>query len=287
MCSTRSTSGIHLDADLISRTLDQLSRRPWWRKPVVHFIGGEPMVHGAFSELVRQACRQGFPTSITTNGYFLPRHADDLAAWGVNHVTVSVDGPEELHDRIRGVAGSYRAAREGVERLVAARERTPTVALNCTMSPDNQAQLVETAIDLAGWRADSLTFQHLVFDHASLDLAQAMRPEELRGQLREIRTRQFGTAVNVFPPIKTDDLVPYYRDLDHPFGRRCVVPWVVARVYPGAEVAPCLDLYMGNLRDQTLPQIWNSRRWRRFRASRLRGVMLPGCRRCCHRQYYG
>jgi len=286
MCSTSSTSGIHLDANLVSRTLDELSRRWWWRKPVVHFIGGEPMVHSAFSELVHQACRQGFPTGITTNGFFLLRYADDLAGWGVHHITVSVDGTEELHDHIRGVAGSYRCAREGVQRLISVRRRSPVVALNCTMSPDNQSQLVKTASDLAEWGADSLTFQHLVFDASSTDLARAMEPGELRRQLREIGTRRFGIPVNVFPPIRTGDLEPYYRDLDYSFGSSCVVPWTVARVYPGAEVAPCLDLYMGSLRDEALPRIWNSPRWRRFRASRRRRVLLPGCRRCCHRQYY-
>ncbi|MBN1423561.1 radical SAM protein [Candidatus Fermentibacteria bacterium] len=287
MCSTRSTSGIHLDADLVSRTLDDLARRWWWRKPVVHFIGGEPMVHVAFAELVRQACRQGFATSITTNGYFLPRYAKDLAAWGVNHITVSVDGPEGLHDHIRGVTGSYQAAREGVSRVLQARKKTPSIALNCTISPDNQARLQETVTDLAAWGADSLTLQHLVFDRSTIDLARAMNPEEIGRQLQSIRGRSFGMRLNVFPPIREGDINPYYRDLDYPFGTLCVVPWVVARVYPGAEVAPCLDLYMGTLREQPLPQIWNSPRWRKFRAARRRGSMLPGCLRCCHRQYYG
>lgn len=287
MCSTRSTAGIHLDADLVARTLDDLARRWWWRKPMIHFIGGEPMMHGAFAELVHQASGQGFSTSITTNGYLLSRYARDLAAWGVDHVTVSVDGPQDLHDHIRGVVGSYRAAREGVRLLQGAKSRSPSIALNCTMSPDNQARLLQTAADLASWPVDSLTFQHLVFDHSTIGLARAMNPQVIRQQLQSIRTGHFGMRINVFPPIKDRDLEPYYRDLDHPFGTHCVVPWVVARVYPGAEVAPCLDLYMGTLREETLPRIWNSQRWRKFRVARRRGTLLPGCMRCCHRQYYG
>lgn len=287
MCATRSTSGLNLETECVVRTLDGLSRRWWWRKPAIHFIGGEPMIHKGFADVVAHACRSGFATSITTNGYYLPRYAGELAAWGVDHVTVSIDGPEDLHDHIRGVSGSYRAARDGVRRLLEARKRTPSIAINCTMSAENQARLVETAEDVATWGVDSLTFQHLVFDHATLDLALAMQPQQLQTQLGQIRSRRFGMPVNVFPPIKDHDLWAYYRDLDHPFGRHCIVPWVVARVYPGAEVAPCLDLYMGTLHDESLPRIWNNDRWRRFRSTRRRGTLLPGCRRCCHRQYYG
>lgn len=285
-CQTRSTSGVHLDASLVASTLGWL-RRAWWIKPAVHFIGGEPMVHPSFGALVRMAALMGFRTSVTTNGFFLPRYAKDLVAWGVDHLTVSVDGPEALHDEIRGVKGSYRAAREGVRYVREARRRRPSVAINCTIGPRNFGLLEETAMDVARWGVDSLTFQHLVFDATSLDMASAVDPDVLLAQLRALRKVNFPMAVRVFPPIRDEDLRPYYRDLSHPFGTGCVVPWVVARVYPGAEVAPCLDLYMGSLKSDHLGRIWNGPKWRAFRASRLRGTLMPGCLRCCHRRYYG
>ncbi len=286
MCSTRSTSGIFLPPDLVLWTLRGLARRFWWVRPTVHLIGGEPMVHPGFALVVREACRLGFRTTITTNGFFLPTHAHDLVAWGVSHVTVSVDGPEDLHDEIRGVKGSYQAAREGVRRLLASRKKRPSVAINCTISPSNHTRLLETARTLASWGADSLTFQHLTFDEATMELAEAISPDALAHQLRSIRAEPLQTPTNVFPPIREQDLAPYYRDLHYPFGTSCVVPWLVARVYPGAEVAPCLDLYMGNLHTQTLPQVWHSKAWRAFRGTRRRGQLLPGCLRCCHRLYY-
>jgi len=288
MCSTRSTAGIYLDPDLVLRTLDELAGRWWWKRPVIHYIGGEPFIQKAFPTLLKHATGKGFPVSITTNGVLLAEFSDLLVKTRTKQVTVSVDGPEHLHDTIRGVVGTYGHARDGVRRIAGAGKPRPTIALNCTVSPDNQNRLYETAKDLESWGVDSLTFQHLVFDKDSADFAAQIDPQLVARELTRIKSSTFTMPINIFPPIRESDLIPYYRDLSYPFETRCVMPWLVARVYPGAEVAPCLDLYMGNLKESSFCDIWNCSSWRRFRRMRRKkDKLLQGCLRCCHRQYYG
>ncbi len=287
MCSTRSQAAIYLSPELVMSTVEEVAKKWWWKRPVIHLIGGEPMLHHAFPALVEGISARGFPLAITTNGFLLEKNADLLLQNRVKHITVSIDGPEEVHDSIRGVKGSFRRAKQGVAALRKAGARGPSIALNCTMSPDNQGRLVETLKELETWGIDSVTFQHLVFDREDRTLAEAMKIEILAQEQRQITGANWRMPVNIFPPIREEHLEPYYRDLEHPFGNSCVVPWMVARVYPGTEVAPCMDLYMGMLGDDPLSTIWNSKPWRRFRRLRLTGKLLPGCLRCCHRQYYG
>src|SRR5215472_1964209 len=77
----------------------------------VTLIGGEAYLRPDWLEIVRALRRAGIPASMTTGGRGvtpdLIRQARDAGLRGVN---VSIDGDEAVHDRLRGVAGSYRAA---------------------------------------------------------------------------------------------------------------------------------------------------------------------------------
>jgi sulfatase maturation enzyme AslB (radical SAM superfamily) len=102
-----------------------------------HFIGGEVTLYGRrWLEVVEHiAGHQGTTSAVITSGWFLEetdfkaageRYADDeayLAALrkaGLDQVIFSVDGPEALHDRWRGVPGLYRRIMQGFAKVRAA-----------------------------------------------------------------------------------------------------------------------------------------------------------------------
>lgn len=71
---------------------------------VVDFTGGEPLLHRQIVEILAEAKRQGFITTITTNTLLYPRHAAQLKGL-VDMLHFSLDSPDkEEHDRSRGVA---------------------------------------------------------------------------------------------------------------------------------------------------------------------------------------
>lgn len=73
----------------------------------VSFCGGEPLLRADLGDLVRRAARLGLRTSLTTNGWFVTERGDDLGP--LDALTISLDGPEEVHDASRG-PGSHRRA---------------------------------------------------------------------------------------------------------------------------------------------------------------------------------
>ncbi len=236
-------------------------------------------------------------------------------------VTVSLDGPLEVHDAIRGQEGAFRKTCEGIKALVAARDRQrspgPIILINCVISKASLPtldQMVPLAHELG---ADILQIQHTIFNtaanvqrhnralspefaaRAGLDLAPPSIPEgeyyeseitpaDLPGlldQLREARRLAKDRLKLLFlPNLPPDLLEPYYLDLAHPFPQVCKSPWKGCRILPDGTVSPCLHLVAGNIAAQPFPEIWNGPRMRRFRQIISRRL-FPGCARCCSRSF--
>jgi MoaA/NifB/PqqE/SkfB family radical SAM enzyme len=70
---------------------------------VIDFTGGEPLLHRQLPELLAEAKKQGFITTVTTNGLLYPKQADSLRGL-VDMLHFSLDSPNaDEHDTGRGV----------------------------------------------------------------------------------------------------------------------------------------------------------------------------------------
>ncbi len=77
----------------------------------VTLIGGEAYLRPDLLDIVRAIRARGMRCTMTTGGRGLDRTlARELASAGLGSASVSIDGAESTHDRLRGSTGSYRAA---------------------------------------------------------------------------------------------------------------------------------------------------------------------------------
>lgn len=85
----------------------------------VSLIGGEIFLRRDWEQIIRAMTGINIRVAVVTNGFLF---TDDLIrrlkAAGVESVAVSLDGPEEIHDRFRQ-AGSHRRAMNAIDRLSA------------------------------------------------------------------------------------------------------------------------------------------------------------------------
>lgn len=72
-------------------------------RPLIAFSGGEPLLYKDCVSLVRHIKARRLPCIVLTNGVLLGRHAEGLVESGLDAIAVSLDGPEAVHDEIRGV----------------------------------------------------------------------------------------------------------------------------------------------------------------------------------------
>jgi radical SAM protein with 4Fe4S-binding SPASM domain len=87
----------------------------------VSLIGGEAYLRDDWLEIIAAVRSAGMQCTMVTGGRGLTAdRARAAAAAGLQSVSVSIDGQEASHDRLRGVAGAHRSALEAARNLTAA-----------------------------------------------------------------------------------------------------------------------------------------------------------------------
>ncbi len=303
----------NMPIELLETILDQAAAfRP---RPKIGLAFTEPLIHPRIVELCRLVSSRGFFCSITSNGLNLPRLAEPLVDAGLDEITVSLDGPEEVHDRIRGRRGSFRSAREGVERLNRARgrERRPRVKFSYTITDQNPTAMVEFVRAVEDLRPAAFCFSHLNFITDEMAAAHnavaggdyavarsnlgVIEPERIDidamwaalGALKTYaRSRPDFPVLTIVPDVTArEELDVYYRDhLRFVGGRQCTDPWKMLMVRTDGTVIPahsrCYNVPLGNVNESSLSAMWNGSRATAFRRGlKAAGGTLPACARCC------
>ena len=70
--------------------------------PIISLFGGEPFLYPDIVPLIREIKARGLTCTVITNGGRLEALARDLVELGIDSIAVSIDGPPDVHDRIRG-----------------------------------------------------------------------------------------------------------------------------------------------------------------------------------------
>lgn len=96
------------------------------------FCGGEPLLRPEIDEAMSYAKELGYIVSIVTNGGFIKQRINALKMADV--IMVSLDGPKEVHNKLRGSDYSYDAVIAGIDLLVS-NGKTPI--LNMVITKDN------------------------------------------------------------------------------------------------------------------------------------------------------
>ena len=200
---------------------------------------------------------------------------------GCDAVFVSVDGPRETHNKLRGSDSAFQKTKRGIDRLRAARGQNnhPKIIINCVVQPGNErglGQMVDIAQDLG---ADQLTFQLL----SKLRYDQPFEVAAAHDALSCAR-RDAPNFVSVYPLQKVTEstLAEWYsNDMQARFSR-CDYIYESFRIDPEGFVIPCIEHRMGNLLTQDLDEIWRGQTYCGFRQGLEQSGPLGACGRCCN-----
>jgi Fe-coproporphyrin III synthase len=306
----------NMSLDLLKQVLD--GAMAFHPLPKVGLAFTEPLIHVQILDFVREIKQRGFFCSITTNGFMLPQRAEALVELGIDEITVSIDGPAEIHDRIRGRKNSFARLYEGIEKVNAARDSqarlNPRVRISSTITDLNFADLRACLEAVSPLRPDSVNFAHLSYitdemasahnalygdelpvgrsclgemDLGTIDLDR-LAAEVESATAYAVGPAMHGTEVVFHPDLHgAEELARYYRrPEEYVGGRRCSDPFKMLMVKTDGTVIPahsrCFNNPVGRVQDTPLEQIWNNSRYMAFR--RLlheAGGSLPACTRCC------
>ena len=277
------------------------------------FSGGEPLLRRDIFEVVSYAKRKGFFTSVATNGTTITKKVARRMKEVFDYVEISLDGFEEVHDKLRGVRGAWKRTCRGIRNCV--HEGIDTcVAVTAMRSNLHE---IPKLIDFAESELETrrvIVFNFIPVGRGKDIVEQDLSPHEREELLKYLYTRMMGNNCKLF----CYSTAPQYSVISWEFAYGAgagVVPTHftnenamralrgrtkslaeflggcgAGRLYcglePNGDVTPCvfMPIKLGNLKEDRLLDIWSSSEV----LSKLRvRETIEGCGRCEHRYICG
>lgn len=226
--------------------------------PSVNVTGGEPLLRPDLFQILELLGRKGFALYLLSNGILIDREkARQLSGVGVKGVQISLEGPEPIHESIRG-KGSYSRSLEGVRNLVS---EGIQVTLNMTLSELNAGNLKEMVEVTKALGAARLGFSRLVPSGKGTALGtELLTKEKVKDLYQEIfpQTHEGLEIVTGDPIVQQMNSPDDPEDTgDIPFGG-CAAGLTGLTLLPDGRVFPCrrLPIPIGNIRKDSLRELW-------------------------------
>ncbi len=275
--------------------------------PFVAFAGGEPLVSRDLWKVLERCAERGIHVTLATNGTMLtPDICQRLKAAGAKYIEVSLDSLDAAqHDEFRGMKGAWARTVQGIRNSVAAGIRTGLACCFTRQTVDSVDDMIKFAIDLG-----CQTFSHFNFipvgrgrEIMDFDLTPEQRElllKKLKRHLEESKITvvstapqfgracvQYGSEDGLFatghagrgPGKKTMVLSRYIGG--------CGTGRCYCAIQPNGTITPCVyipGLKVGNVRHQSLAQIWDNPLFRTLSDRDDRG---DHCGVCDYRLYCG
>ena len=303
--------------EVYKQLVDQIVDAGW--SPVWYIWGGEPMLYPGLIELLHYISERGMTISLVSNATNIARRADDILET-CKIIYLSVDGPnEEIHNMQRpGVTENYdnfTDVKAALETLSAEKERRNVafpyiVPLSCiTMYNIDDvvdlykftSQFADAQIFYLTWWMDSHSAQAHTED---FERRFGFKPQTHYGWIGTWKDFDHGAIFDRFeemeklsetqrrcPPLMMphlntrEEIQTYYSDHNETFNyNQRVSIYMTMEIDNNGDVSLCRDYHdyiIGNIKTDTVMDMWNNEKARKFRTSISSDGIMPVCRRCC------
>jgi len=300
-----SSSGEELSLDRLKSLIDEVKSF----KPIIAVTSTEPLLYENIFDFAECTKNNRLEFHLTTNGYLLTRFAEKIVDSGIDTLSISLDGPPEIHNEIRGRKDSFEKAYEGIKLIEKFKKEenklNPKIDLNYCISDYNYNSLVNFMESIKNLEINGIVFSHLNFvtkemakthnkkynklcpatpsSISALDLSK-IDINVLWNQINEIKSKY--NNISFIPDLNKYELDIFY---NHP-GKflknhdKCLVPWKSAQILANGDLTistRCFNMKLGNINETSFKEAWNSKEMKRFRKALRKEGAFPACSRCC------
>ena len=257
----------------------------------VVLIGGEAYLRDDFTDVVRRIADRGMQPLLTTGGRGVTDTiARSAAEAGLVSASVSIDGLEESHDRLRGLSGSWKAAFAAMQRLRDAGVRVSTNTQINRLSMQDLPELLERIAENGAhsWQLQITVAMGRAADEPEV-LLQPYDLLELFPMLDWLADRCRELDVLLWPGNNVGYFGPYETKLRGTMPRGHMVSCGAGRWGIGIEadgtIKGCPSLATaqwagGNVREHALRDIWERALPMRYTRDRTVDDLWGFCRTC-------
>ena len=253
----------------------------------LNLSGGEPFIRKEFAEICRQFIRHNGVKQIyvPTNGYFTQKTVEKIAkvleepSLDLFVAEISLDGMPDFHDKFRVAKHSFMKAMETYDALVELQDGDPRLRIHCiSTATDVNMDEIRKLTTYLYERCPKMDHHNLAIirgdrKNPSLQGPSLIQYEELYEYIRRLwAPREKGRYGAIVEPMLQWAKVKTVKE------DRMVVPCkagsISGVVYANGDVSLCeIREPIGNLRQQSFPEIWHSDEAKRVRHS-------IGCKEC-------
>ena len=226
--------------------------------PSFNVTGGEPFLRRDIFPVLEELTKKGFDTYLLSNGILISRKkAEALAVLGIKGVQISIEGPENIHDSVRG-EGSMASSIKGVQNLL---DAGIEVTFNTTLSDINAAHFMDVIELASSLGVQKVGFSRLVPSGRGEGLHNSMLKSAV---LKDLYTEVFslstpGLQIVTGDPVASQMKMPAVDDsnVKVPSGG-CAAGVSGLTILPDGTVTPCrrMPVPVGNVRKDSLREIW-------------------------------
>ena len=285
-CYNAKHKAVDMDFDLFKEAIDNflLLAKTFRMNALILVTGGEPTIHKNFYQMLNyldQKMDEGFPIDvrILTNGTLIDRiMAENISKnRSVSEIQVSIDGPKEIHDIIRG-SGNWEKTIRAIKLL---KETEINVAMSCVISKMNYKyakEIVHVAVQNKIRRLNISRFVLIVGDGKQNQIDKVLTTEQLKNTWAILYQEASILVKNIFEG-KSETYLNMQRcdmwhlaDEEHAIaqwvvpdspryllqGLRCMVGVNILAILPNGDIYPCrrLPIKLGNLKEDNIKSLW-------------------------------
>lgn len=225
---------------------------------------------------------------------------------GVGRIYVSLDGPIEIHDKIRGNREIFNHVQIALEELIKAKKdlgkKTPAIIINCTISSsnvDNFEQIIPIAEELG---VDALEFEYVgefkekniqktnvegieptpfYINMSSSNLLNEEQAYFLKKKIKDIRKLAKNSKINIWTQhidtLTIDNLINGTIP-----NKKCYFCRYTIAIDPFGNVMGCFhfnNYLLGNIKNVSFSSIWYNKKHRSFLKFQKKGK-IKICKNC-------
>lgn len=299
------THPLNMPLELIKKIIDQMAL--YYPNSKLGYAFTEPLVYPHLQESLEYAKKKKIKTTITTNALTLKQNASKLIDGGLSDLFISLDGPQEIHNEIRGHTKSFQKAVDGIEEILRINPKQ-SISVFCVITEWNIGFLEEFAKFFKDFPLKQIGFMHTNFTPQSVadshNLIWKSKYEATASNVEEVTINNYNLdllweEINTIKKVKNnfpisfspeieskEKLIEFYLKPEKKIGKICNDVFSNIMIKSDGNVIPahgrCYNLTLGNLYSENLKQIWNSTVLNNFRADLINnGGQLPACSRCC------
>jgi SynChlorMet cassette radical SAM/SPASM protein ScmF len=230
----------------------------------IKFTGGEPFLNPQIIEYLERFARFGLSLSIETNGTLLTRRiVKKLRRFTLRQVSTSLDGSNPaLHDKIRGIEGSFEKALQGIHLLI---ENNIYPQVIFCLQKLNAADLENTIRLAYKMKVKSFEINPLCLLGGTANRSNGCEGLPVEDLLRLEKKIEDGFAQR-YPGMHIDLYLPPalkgIKQLSHHALCTCKI-FNICGILSNGDVSICgigrlkRNLVLGNVREKSIAQIWD------------------------------